>query len=296
MNKVFNITIFLLAMTVLAKADIKDATLKQASEKVSSTISNLIPGEGLTEVDISYRENLDNNYEINILGVRDILSGDNSNLFTQFSLHNQEIFNDDRIIGNLGFGYRFLNSDQSMMFGANTFYDQDLSEDHKRVGFGLEAKASILDFNYNRYQKATNQLTINGNKEQTLSGNDYNVASQIPYMPWAVVNFNGYNWEGEFASNDSKGDIYSLEMILTPSLQIDVALDDSSLEGIDDRYSAKLIFVHPPKNTKPSLVDGFTTQEAFVKKNMQAALKDKVKRNNNLAVEVQGTVVITQAP
>ena len=85
-------------------------------------------------------------------------------------------------------------------------------------------------------------------------------------------------------------------MILTPSLQIDVALDDSSLEGVDDRYSAKLIFVHPPKNTKPSLVDGFTTQEAFVKKNMQAALKDKVKRNNNLAVEVQGTVVITQAP
>ena len=54
--------------------------------------------------------------------------------------------------------------------------------------------------------------------------------------------------------------------------------------------------MHPPKNTKPSLVDGFTTQEAFVKKNMQTALKDKVKRNNNLAVEVQGTVVITQAP
>ena len=296
MNKILITCIIAIALGVNAHADIKGASLNKISEKVSSTVSNLIPGEGLTEVDISYRENLDNNFEINILGVRDILSGDNLNLFTQFSLHNQEIFNDDRIIGNLGFGYRFLNSDQSMMFGANTFYDQDLSEDHKRVGFGLEAKASILDFNYNRYQKATNQLTINGNKEQTLSGNDYNVASQIPYMPWAVVNFNGYNWEGEFASNDSKGDIYSLEMILTPSLQIDVALDDSSLEGVDDRYSAKLIFVHPPKNTKPSLVDGFTTQEAFVKKNMQAALKDKVKRNNNLAVEVQGTVVITQAP
>ena len=78
-----------------------------------------------------------------------------------YSLKKLADFTNDRIIGNLGFGYRFLNSDQSMMFGANAFYDQDLSEDHKRVGFGLEAKASMLNFNYNQYQKATNQKIIN---------------------------------------------------------------------------------------------------------------------------------------
>ena len=170
MNKILTTCIISIFLGVNAHADIKGASLNKISEKVSSTVSNLIPGEGLTEVDISYRENLDNNFEINILGVRDILSGENSNLFTQFSLHNQEINNDDRIIGNLGFGYRFLNSDQSMMFGANTFYDQDLSEDHKRVGLGFEAKAAMLDFNYNLYQKATNQKVISGTKEQVLSG------------------------------------------------------------------------------------------------------------------------------
>ena len=146
MIKIFITCFVALSLGVNAYADVKSSVLEKASSKVSSTVSNLIPGEGLTEVDISYRENLDNNIEINILGVRDILSGENSNLFTQFSLHNQEINNDDRIIGNLGFGYWFLNSDQSMMFGANTFYDQDLSENHKRVGFGLEAKASMLNF------------------------------------------------------------------------------------------------------------------------------------------------------
>jgi hypothetical protein len=34
-------------------------------------------------------------------------------------------------------------------------------------------------------------------------------------------------------------------------------------------------------------------QEAFVKKNMKDTLKDKVRRNNNLAVEIQGSIIIT---
>ena len=282
-----------LFITTVANADVASQALNKVSEKISSTIGNLIPGEGLTEVDISYRENLDNNFEINILGVRDILSGENSNLFTQFSLHNQEINNDDRIIGNLGFGYRFLNSDQSMMFGANTFYDQDLSENHKRVGFGLEAKASMLNFNYNQYQKATNQKIINATAEQILSGNDYNINSQIPYMPWTTFNFQGYRLENEKASQDTKGNKYSLEMVLTPSLQFDIVLDDSSLDGVEDEYTTKLTFTHPPRNNKPSLSDGAIDEVAFVKQNMKDKLKEKVRRNNNLAVEIQGSVIIT---
>ena len=136
------------------QADIKDLTLNEISEKTSKFVSGVIPGEGLTEVDVRLRDNnLGNgNYEFKILGVRDILPSDNTNLFTQFSLHTQEINSDKRFIGNLGFGYRFLNSDQSMMFGANTFYDMDLEEKHKRVGLGFEGKASMIDLNYNLYQ------------------------------------------------------------------------------------------------------------------------------------------------
>ena len=293
MIRIFITCFIALSLGVSAHADIKGSALNKISEKVSSTVSNLIPGEGLTEVDISYRENLDNNFEINILGVRDILSEENSNLFTQFSLHNQEINNDDRIIGNLGFGYRLLNSDQSMMFGANAFYDQDLSEDHKRVGFGLEAKASMLNFNYNQYQKATNQKIINATAEQILSGNDYNINSQIPYMPWTTFNFQGYRHENEKAAQDTKGNIYSLEMVLTPSLQLDILLDDSSLGGVEDEYTTKLTFTHPPRNNKPSLSDGAIDEVAFVKQNMKDKLKEKVRRNNNLAVEIQGSIIVT---
>ena len=227
MNKILSTCIIMLFLGVNAYADIKGASLNKISEKVSSTVSNLIPGEGLTEVDVRLRDdnNGNGNYEFKILGVRDILPSDNSNLFTQFSLHTQEINSDKRIIGNLGLGYRFLNSDQSMMFGANTFYDQDLEENHKRVGLGFEVKAAMLDINYNLYQKATNQLVISGTNEQVLSGQEYNITSQIPYMPWSTLNFQGYRMENEKAAQDVKGNIYSLEMALNPSLQFVVDKD-----------------------------------------------------------------------
>ena len=295
MNKILIITIIAIFLGVNAHADIKGASLNKISEKVSSTVSNLIPGEGLTEVDVKLRDdnNGNGNYEFKILGVRDILPSDNSNLFTQFSLHTQEINSDKRIIGNLGLGYRFLNSDQSMMFGANTFYDQDLEENHKRVGLGFEAKAAMLDFNYNLYQKATNQLVISGTNEQVLSGQEYNITSQIPYMPWSTFNFQGYRMENEKTTQDVKGNIYSLEMALNPSLQFDILKDVSSVDGQEDEWEYMLTFTHPPRENKSTLADGLTSNEAFVKKDMQASLKDKVRRNNNLAVEIQGAITFT---
>ena len=295
MNKILIITIIAIFLGVNAHADIKGVSLNKISEKASSTVSNLIPGEGLTEVDVKLRDdnNGNGNYEFKILGVRDILPSDNSNLFTQFSLHTQEINSDKRIIGNLGLGYRFLNSDQSMMFGANTFYDQDLEENHKRVGLGFEAKAAMLDFNYNLYQKATNQLVISGTNEQVLSGQEYNITSQIPYMPWSTFNFQGYRMENEKTTQDVKGNIYSLEMALNPSLQFDILKDVSSVDGQEDEWEYMLTFTHPPRENKSTLADGLTSNEAFVKKDMQASLKDKVRRNNNLAVEIQGAITFT---
>ena len=276
-------------------ADVKNLTLNKISEKIASSIENLIPGEGITETSVELRDNNEGNgnYQFSILGVRDILSEENSNIFTQFSLHTQEVNSDQRIIGNLGIGYRSLNLDQSMMYGANAFYDQDISEGHQRIGFGLETKASILDFSFNQYIKTTNQKVISGTKEQVLSGNEYNIGSQIPFMPWTVFNYQGYNIDNEKSLNDMKGAILSLEMSLSPSLQLNIENDNSSVAGVKDQHNYELLFVYPPREDKLTLADGFTSNIAFEKKNMKASLKDKVRRNNNLAVEIQGAVIIT---
>jgi len=283
--------IIILFISTATNADVKGQALSKASEKISSTIGNLIPGEGVTEASVEIRE--EDNPDFEILGVRDILSKENSNLFTQFSLHNNEVNGDNRYIGNLGLGYRFLNSDKSMMFGVNSFYDRDISEAHSRVSLGLEAKASILDFTFNQYQKTTNQKIIDGTKEQVLSGNEYNLSSQVPYMPWTTLNFQGYRWENEKAVNDTKGNVYSLEMNLNPSLQFDISRDVSSVNGVDDVDIAKLTFVYPPRENKPTLQDGLVSEVAFVKENMENKLKEKVRRNNNLVVEIQGAVIVT---
>ena len=272
-------------------ADVKGQALSKISEKISEYTIGLIPGEGVTEVSVEIRE--EDNPDFEILGVRDIISKENSNLFTQFSIHNNEVNGDNRYIGNLGLGYRFLNSDKSMLFGINSFYDRDIQENHSRISLGLEAKASVLDFTFNQYQKTTDQKIIDGTKEQVLSGNEYNLSSQVPYMPWTTFNFQGYRWENEKAVNDTKGNVYSLEMALNPSLQFDISRDVSSVNGVDDVNVAKLTFVYPPRENKPTLQNGLVSESAFVKENMKNKLKEKVRRNNNLVVEIQGAVIIT---
>ena len=96
---------------------------EKISLKASEFVSNLVPGEGTTEVSINLREN--NKPDYSILGVRELRRNNNGNIFTQFSLFNTDQNNDDRIIGNLGFGKRSLSDDKTLMTGFNVFFDYD---------------------------------------------------------------------------------------------------------------------------------------------------------------------------
>ena len=149
MYQKFFIIITALFVSSLANADVTKQSLDITGEKISEYVSNLIPGEGLTETSIKINDATSDEINFSILGVRDISSTDRSNIFTQFSLANEEINSSGRITGNLGFGYRRLSEDENFMFGANTFYDRDLTENQERLGLGLEAKASIVDITLN---------------------------------------------------------------------------------------------------------------------------------------------------
>ena len=287
MNKIL-VLILTLFISSASNADIASETLGKVAEK----ISDLIPGEGITEVSLDYNDSDQDQLNFSILGVRDIEATDNSNFFTQFSLTNQEI-QGGRLIGNLGFGYRKLSDDKNFMFGANTFYDRDLTEDHSRLGLGIEAKGSILDFTANNYQKISNSKVVNGTREQVLSGWDYNLSSQIPRAPWARINFNGYKWEAEKASSDAKGNIYSLELDISNSVEVVASLDKSSLNGVDDVSSVRINYIYPPREKSMVMSDGLSN-DMFEKRNMEQELKEKVRRRNKLAMEIQGSVVLTR--
>ena len=263
---------------------------KAFAENVSEIFSNLIPGEGITEASIQINE--DDNPDLEVLAVRDISSEEFSNLFSQISLHTQEINSSDRLITNLGIGYRQLNDDKSSMFGINSFIDYDL-EGHTRGSVGFELKGATLDLTANSYHKLTNMEVVDGTEEQVLSGYEINLSSQIPYMPWATLNWQNYGWENEKASADTEGNKLSFEALLSPTIRFDATGDYSDTSGVDDEYTYKLSFIYPPREHKKTLQDGFLASAAFEKENVEKKLKEKVRRSNNLTVEVQGSIIIT---
>lgn len=283
------IVICSISFSVLAdefKSELLDAT----SKKITDILSTL-PGEGITEANVLIKDEEAPSYSI--LAVRDISKTEKSNFFTQLGLHQNDVSSDGRTIGNFGLGYRVLSSDKSMMFGVNSFYDHDFTEGHKRVGAGAEASASILDLSLNWYKDATLMRNVGGTKEQALGGWDYNLTSQIPHMPWAKVNWQMYKVNADRGATSLDGDIYSIEMAISPYLQLDLSRDIGN-DPDGNKYGALLTFVHPPRENKPTLADGFTSDEMFVKENMEHKLSAKVRRNNNIPVEIQGAVIFTK--
>ena len=268
------------------------STSSFSDDKFSEFISNLIPGEGITESSIKLDgDNPSKAPEINILAVRDINYSEFSNLFTQFGATSQKINDYGREILNLGFGLRNLNQDKSLMYGLNVFWDNDFEAQHNRASIGFELKGSMLDFTANRYQALTGHQEYKGVKEQVLSGHTINLASQIPFSPWAKINWQNYTWDNEKSAENTEGNTFAIETYVTPSLQLVAIKDFSDNTGVDDEKSYKIVYVYPPRETN-SMLDGFSDL-AFEKENMEKKLREKVRRENNLTVEIQGAVVVT---
>ena len=256
------------------------------SKNVSEYVSNLIPGNGHTEVSIDLREN--NKPDYSILGVREILELDSGNIFTQFSLFNTEQNNSERIIGNLGIGSRKLLNNDTLMIGMNAFIDQDFNESHKRGSFGFEVRNSVLDFNGNMYRSLQDTT-----KEIILDGWDYRLAGQVPYVHWSKLFINGYEWDGVLRE-DIKGMKIGSEMVLTPISILELAYDDKDKKGLEDEWYAKIQFIYPPKNNGPTALDGISDLAWKENKDMSGELLSKVQRNNKIMIEFKGASTISR--
>ena len=271
-------TILYLFLTSMVYADV--------SKNVSEYVSNLIPGNGHTEVSVDLREN--NKPDYSILGVREILEIDSGNIFTQFSLFNTEQNNSERIIGNLGIGSRKLLNNDTLMIGMNAFIDQDFNESHKRGSFGFEVRNSVLDFNGNMYRSLQDTT-----KEIILDGWDYRLAGQVPYVHWSKIFINSYEWDGVLRE-DIKGMKIGSEMVLTPISILELAYDDKDKKGLEDEWYAKIQFIYPPKNNGPTALDGISDLAWKESKDMSGELLSKVQRNNKIMIEFKGSSTISR--
>ena len=285
MFKRFIIILTLLFSTAVNAADIKDKATILLEEGLGAFMSNLIPGDGITEVSVNLRENYKPDFSI--LGVRELKKNDNGNYFTQFSLSKSEQNNDERYTGNLGFGKRMLSDDKTLMTGINAFIDYD-DEGNGRSSLGLEAKNAVLQLSSNYYKGIED-----GNAdEKVLDGYDVQLTSQIPYLHWANAFINTYKWEGEERA-DIKGRKYGSELFLTPNLNLELAYDDKDKKGLKDEYYAHLTFVYPPRQG-PTALDGVSQLIWKAEKDMSGELLSKVKRTNKIMIEFNGTSTISR--
>ena len=175
-----------------------------------------------------------------------------------------------------------------MMTGYNVFWDYD-SYGNSRTSLGLEARNAVLDFSGNYYL-----VTGDGkDEEKPLEGYDLNLASQVPYMHWADVFVNAYEWFGRDRAG-IRGTKLGSELLLNPNLNLELAFDDKDKKGLEDEWYARVMFVYPPRSG-PSLQDGFISATAWnEEKDMSGELLTKVKRNNKIVVEFKGTSTISR--
>ncbi len=286
LNKLIFITCLSL-FTTFAYADTRNDIINKLSDKVSSFVENTLGGD--TEFSLEFPE--DDDVELEILKFKELDSSENQNSFSQFSLHTQEVNDDSRFILNLGYGQRYISSDKSMITGINAFVDYD-TEGHARTSLGVEAKAPILELTGNYYLGLSGVETIDGTKEKVLDGYELNLSSQLPFMPWTRINIQNYDFEKDKASDNTGGNLVSLEMNLSPSIQFEASRNFIDTNGVEDENSFKIMYYNPPRN-KTSLQDGFLSASAFEKGDVETKMKDKVKRRNAMTIEVQGAVVLT---
>ena len=257
---------------------------ENVSTKVSDLISGIVPGEGYSEVSVDLREN--NKPDFSILAVRELEKYDDGNFFTQFSLFNTEKNNDERIVGNLGFGKRTLSDDKFTMTGFNGFLDFD-DAGNARTSLGFEARNAVMGFSANYYAGIAD-----ASDEKVLDGYDYRLASQIPYLHWANVFIDSYNWSGE-DRDDVKGTKLGSELFLTSTITLETAYDDKDKSGLEDEWYAKLQFIYPPREGATAQ-DGISDTMWREEKDMTSHLLTKVKRQNKIMIEFKGNSKITR--
>ncbi|MDC0429641.1 inverse autotransporter beta domain-containing protein [Candidatus Pelagibacter sp.] len=267
--------------------EVKSEKVNEYTSNFGEYFFNLIPGKGITEVSVDLRENYKPDYSILI--TRELKKLDNGNYFMQFSLFSSEVFNDERYTGNLGFGSRRLSDDKTILGGLNFFLDYD-DEENARASIGAEIKNAVLQLTSNYYKKIDDGTEF----ENVLDGYDIQLTSQVPYIHWANIFTSTYKWYG-VERNDTEGRKYGSELFLTPSLNLEIAYDDKRIKGFKDEYYARLFYVYPPRTASPTLLThGLSSRLWKEEKDMSGELISKVKRQNKIVVESNGSVTVSR--
>ena len=205
MNKIL-VIIFSVFISTANAADITNKFVNNFSSYLNNTLSEMFP-----TAEVSLSSGSTNEVTGSILVVKPLSDiNDNENiLFTQGSLF---LSDNSRETLNLGIGKRRLLNDDTLLIGANLFYDHELDYDHQRASVGVEAISSVGSLRLNQYYGLSNKKKgLNDVNEEALDGQDIEVGAPLPYLPWTNFSYRSFEWKGKDGTADQKGDEISLE-------------------------------------------------------------------------------------
>ena len=161
---------------ISAFKDVKiNAYTQRFTDSINSFIKNNFESNKYLDFSVNTQEYLKPTF--NIMSVNEIMKIDNGTIFNKTSINTHD--GDETI--NIGFGTRKLFEDNTLIFGANAFYDHQLTESHERVGVGVEAITSDFDLRYNHYSAMSGRRTnAEGVIERALDGWDLRGDYHLP--------------------------------------------------------------------------------------------------------------------
>ncbi|WP_152562886.1 MULTISPECIES: ZirU family protein [unclassified Serratia (in: enterobacteria)] len=207
--------------------------------------------------------------------------------FSQFGVRNK----DNRNTVNLGAGIRTLEG--NWMYGANAFFDRDMTGKNNRVGFGAEAWTDYLKLSANSYLRLTNwhqSRDFADYNERPANGYDLRVDAYLPAYPQLGGNLvYEHYWGNEvalFGKDDRQKDPFAFTAGInyTPIPLITIGAEHrAGKSGRNDTNISVQLNYHlgEPWQTQidPSAVAASRT--------LAGSRYDLVERNNNIVLEYQ---------
>jgi len=190
----------------------KDGKINALSNKISENISSFAKDhfENMKYLDFNINTQDYLKPTFSIMSVNEIMKIDSGTIFNQTSINTHD--GDETI--NIGFGTRKLLNNNTLIVGANAFYDHQLTESHERVGAGAETLSSMFDVRGNYYNALSARRTNSGGTiERAMDGWDLRGDYHLPIEQDINLFFSAFEFENpeDVSSYKEKGNKYGAD-------------------------------------------------------------------------------------
>ena len=206
-----------------AKQELHSFSLGLANSKLNLLEDEILSETGFTHLEFSLGSDifgLDSGTKTKseVMAVYGLHETSNLFLFNQTSIVNF----DSRRTFNMGLGARYITDDETLILGANAFYDYETKSGHKRSSLGFELLTAMLEFRANTYNAISGTIAYNGINETALDGRDMKLTANLPYLYSSNVYYSSGKWK-DGLGYETKTKEFGIAAEVLPNLFVTVA-------------------------------------------------------------------------